>query len=154
MPSMIAAGGRAPAVIILIVRPTNARPAPPRRAAAHHDDRRAAEIVGLLGGDRAGLDAPQTDIDATERRDRPREAPGAAPSASAPRRRPQKNSRSVICVLTSPCSRVKAIVAAFEWMLGVLRPAPAIGTPKCPSKSSGTLGAITATLWFLPWRGE
>ena len=56
------------------------------------------------------------------------------------------NSVSVISTLASPCFRMKAIVSASSRMLSAFSTAPAIGTPKCASKPSGTFGAITATV--------
>ena len=61
-----------------------------------------------------------------------------------------ENSRSVISTLVSLWSRMKAIIAASRRMLRALSTAPSIGTPKCASKISGTLGAITATVSPMP----
>ena len=41
---------------------------------------------------------------------------------------------------------MKAIVSASSRMFSAFSTAPAIGTPKCASKTSGTLGAISATV--------
>ena len=57
-----------------------------------------------------------------------------------------ENSVSVSSTLASPCSRMKAIVSASRRMFSAFSTAPAIGTPKCASKASGTFGAITATV--------
>ncbi len=55
-------------------------------------------------------------------------------------------SASTITTLASPCSRMKAIVAASSRVLMAFSTAPAIGTPKCASNRAGMLGAITATV--------
>jgi hypothetical protein len=45
---------------------------------------------------------------------------------------------------------MKAIVGASRRMLSAFSTAPAIGTPKCASKTSGVFAPITATVSFLP----
>ena len=60
------------------------------------------------------------------------------------------NSRSVISTWASPCSSVKAMVAASSRVFNAFSTAPAIGMPKWHSTISGTLGAITATVSPLP----
>jgi hypothetical protein len=61
-----------------------------------------------------------------------------------------ENSRSVISALASPWSRMKAMVSASSRMFSVFSTAPAMGTPKCASYIAGTLGAMSATVSFLP----
>jgi hypothetical protein len=44
---------------------------------------------------------------------------------------------------------MKAIIGASSRMLSAFRTAPAMATPKCASKASGVLAAMTATVSFL-----
>ena len=71
---------------------------------------------------------------------------GLSPTLSSAFAITPEYSRSVMSTLQSLCWRMKAIVSASSRMLRALSTAPAMGTPKCASSSSGILGAITQTV--------
>ena len=61
-----------------------------------------------------------------------------------------ENSRSVIRTFASPCRNWKAMASASRRVFIVFSTAPHIGTPNAASYIGGVLGAMTATVSFLP----
>ena len=59
-------------------------------------------------------------------------------------------SPSVISSFAPPWPSMNASVAASSLVFSAFNTAPHIGTPKCASYSAGMLGAMTATVSFLP----